>query len=153
MNLVVGGSSKLFVNANGVGIGGAADASYGPFQTRDNTYTTLVGVVGTVVGGIAVTTVGARIGSFSAHPVDFFYNGGGVGGFDSSGNLSFNGYLKSGARAVASLAACNAGTKAARDFVTDSNAVSYTLGIGAIVAAGGATNVPVVCDGTNWRIG
>ena len=37
--------------------------------------------------------------------------------------------------------------------VTDSNAASYTAGIGAIVAAGGATVVPVFYDGTNWRIG
>jgi hypothetical protein len=40
-----------------------------------------------------------------------------------------------------------------RAFVTDSNAASFTAGIGAIVAAGGATAVPVVYDGTNWRIG
>lgn len=46
-----------------------------------------------------------------------------------------------------------AGNKGARMFVTDSNAASFTAGIGAIVAAGGAVNVPVVSDGTNWRIG
>ena len=40
-----------------------------------------------------------------------------------------------------------------RAFVTDSNAASYTAGIGAIVAAGGTTACPVVYDGTNWRIG
>jgi hypothetical protein len=40
-----------------------------------------------------------------------------------------------------------------RAFVTDSNAVSFTAGIGAVVAAGGSTAVPVVYDGTNWRIG
>lgn len=40
-----------------------------------------------------------------------------------------------------------------RATVTDSNAVSYTAGIGAVVAAGGSTVVPVWYDGTNWRIG
>lgn len=69
------------------------------------------------------------------------------------GVISANRYLQSGAVAVGSLPTCNAAAKAARYFVTDSNAASYTAGIGAIVAAGGATNVPVVCDGTNWRIG
>lgn len=37
--------------------------------------------------------------------------------------------------------------------VTDSNAVSFTAGIGSVVASGGATVVPVFYDGTNWRIG
>ncbi len=40
-----------------------------------------------------------------------------------------------------------------RAFVTDSNAVSFTAGIGTIVAAGGGTAVPVIFDGTNWLIG
>lgn len=40
-----------------------------------------------------------------------------------------------------------------RAFVTDSNAASFTLGIGAVVAAGGSTAVPVVYDGAAWRIG
>lgn len=42
--------------------------------------------------------------------------------------------------------------KGQRKFVTDSNA-ALTAGIGAVVAGGGANNVPVVSDGTNWRIG
>ncbi len=37
--------------------------------------------------------------------------------------------------------------------VTDSNAVSFTAGIGSVVAGGGSTHVPVYYDGTNWRIG
>lgn len=56
--------------------------------------------------------------------------------------------------AVGSLPACGSavpdGTQGA---VTDSNAASFTVGIGAVVAAGGTTHVPVYCDGTNWRIG
>lgn len=54
--------------------------------------------------------------------------------------------------AVGALATCNSGAKGKHSFVTDSNA-TLTAGIGAVVAAGGANNVPVVCDGTNWRIG
>jgi hypothetical protein len=69
------------------------------------------------------------------------------------GVILANRYLQSGAVAVGSLPTCNAAAKAARYFVTDSNAASYTAGIGAVVAAGGSTNVPVVCDGTNWRVG
>jgi hypothetical protein len=46
----------------------------------------------------------------------------------------------------------SAATKGQRKFVTDSNA-AMTAGIGAVVAAGGANNVPVYADGTNWRIG
>lgn len=61
--------------------------------------------------------------------------------------------LKTGTVAVGSLPTCNAAARGTHYFVTDSNAASFTAGIGAIVAAGGATNVPVVCDGTNWRIG
>lgn len=54
---------------------------------------------------------------------------------------------------VSQLIACATGTQGTRAFVTDSNAVSFTAGIGAVVAAGGTTKLPVTCDGTNWRIG
>ncbi len=70
----------------------------------------------------------------------------------SDGGAIVLGYVKTGTVAVGSLPGCAAGTKGARYFVTDSN-TALTAGIGAIVAAGGANNVPVVCDGTNWRIG
>lgn len=53
-------------------------------------------------------------------------------------------------RTVAQLPA--AGTAGRRAFVTDSNA-AMTAGIGAVVAGGGANQVPVYDDGTNWRIG
>ena len=54
---------------------------------------------------------------------------------------------------VGSLPAAAAGNLGTRRMVTDSNAASFTLGIGVIVAGGGATVVPVVSDGANWRIG
>lgn len=68
------------------------------------------------------------------------------------GIILLSSYLQTGAVAVASLPTCGASTKGARHFATDANA-TFTAGIGAIVAAGGANNVPVTCDGTNWRIG
>lgn len=40
-----------------------------------------------------------------------------------------------------------------RASVTDSNAVSFTAGIGSVVAGGGSTHVPVYYDGSAWRIG
>lgn len=51
--------------------------------------------------------------------------------------------------AVASLQTCNAAAKGTRSFVTDANATTFL----STVAGGGANNVPVVCDGTNWVIG
>lgn len=43
-------------------------------------------------------------------------------------------------------------TKGARSFVTDAN-TTLLLGFGTIVVGGGANNVPVYYDGTNWLIG
>ena len=37
----------------------------------------------------------------------------------------------------------------ARSFVTDSSVTTF----GSVVAGGGANNVPVYSDGTNWRVG
>lgn len=75
------------------------------------------------------------------------------GGIGVAGALYAGSEVTTGVTTVASLPTCNAAHKAARHFVTDSNAASFTAGIGAVVAAGGTTQVPVVCDGTNWRIG
>jgi hypothetical protein len=63
---------------------------------------------------------------------------------------SADGALVTTATVVANLG--SAATKGQRKFVTDSNA-AMTAGIGAVVAGGGANNVPVYSDGTNWRIG
>lgn len=75
-----------------------------------------------------------------------------AGGIGNAGAYVGGTYVQTGAVAVGSLPACGAGTKGARHFVTDANA-AFTAGIGAVVAAGGANNVPVTCDGTSWRIG
>lgn len=76
-------------------------------------------------------------------------------GFSATNAFEFHSTFvyRSNPTTVGALPTCNAGMRGGHGFVTDSNAASYTAGIGAIVAAGGSTNVPVVCDGTNWRIG
>lgn len=50
---------------------------------------------------------------------------------------------------VAGLAALTGVAAGARAFVTDANSTTF----GAVVAGGGANQVPVYNDGTNWRIG
>lgn len=62
--------------------------------------------------------------------------------------------LKTSPTTVALLAAVYpaASNKSARGFVTDATQ-AMTAGIGAIVAGGGANNVPVYSDGTDYRIG
>lgn len=65
-----------------------------------------------------------------------------------TGKVAANNDIKTGAVAVASLPTCNAARKGARYFVTDSNTVVFH----ATIAAGGANNVGVTCDGTNWYV-
>jgi hypothetical protein len=54
---------------------------------------------------------------------------------------------------VATLPTASTAIAGMRAAVSDSNAASYTAGIGATVAGGGSTIVPVFCNGTNWLIG
>lgn len=100
-------------------------------------------------------------------PMRFFANNvealqltgaGNVASVGAGRNLTMSGVvtgldLRATPVAVGSLPTCNAGAEGTSASVNDSNAVSFTLGIGAIVANGGTTHVPVWCDGTNWRIG
>lgn len=65
------------------------------------------------------------------------------------GIILLTSYLQTGAVAVASLPACGAGTKGARHFVTDANATTFNT----TAAGGGANNMPVTCNGTNWVLG
>ena len=53
---------------------------------------------------------------------------------------------------VGGLPAAATANRGLRFMVTDANA-TWTAGIGAVVAGGGANVVPVTSDGTNWRIG
>ena len=59
---------------------------------------------------------------------------------------------QSGSTTVASLPSAATAGAGAHAFVTDATQ-TLTAGIGAVVAGGGANNVPVVSDGTNWLIG
>lgn len=57
--------------------------------------------------------------------------------------------LKTTVFTVATLPAAATAGNGARAFVSDANATVFA----SIVAGGGANNVPVYSDGTNWRIG
>lgn len=61
-------------------------------------------------------------------------------------------FIKTDPVTVATLPTVAAAGAGGRSFVTDATA-TLTAGIGAIVVGGGANQVPVVCDGVNWRIG
>lgn len=76
-----------------------------------------------------------------------------AGGLGVSGAIWAGTYVSTTPTTVPALGTCNAGTQGARRFVTDSNAASYTAGIGTVAATGGSTAVPVTCDGAAWRIG
>lgn len=58
-------------------------------------------------------------------------------------------YLATNPTTVAGLPAAAAGNKGWRSFVTDATATTFL----STVVGGGANNVPVVSDGTNWLIG
>ncbi len=59
-------------------------------------------------------------------------------------------YVSTTPTTVGALPACGAGTKGARMFVTDELAA---VAFNTVATGSGANNVPVFCDGTNWRIG
>ena len=56
--------------------------------------------------------------------------------------------IQTGTTTVAGLPTCNAGTKGQRYFVTDANATTFHT----TAAGGGANNMGVTCDGTNWYL-
>jgi hypothetical protein len=131
-------SNYLILQAGSAGINffqNGGGASFGNINNSTNVWTMTGATAATTkaTGTLVLSTAGAGLG---------------IGGAIYAGDEIVTGVV-----AVASLPACNAGRQGARHFVTDSNATSFTLGIGAVVAAGGTTAVPVVCDGTNWRIG
>lgn len=104
-------------------------------------------VFGTTSGGAAAHGIDLSGYTFSS---DAFKSTGFL--VDGPGNVTGVSVLTT-PTTVGALPAAAGGNKGGRMFVTDSNAASFTAGIGAVVAAGGTTNVPVVSDGTNWRIG
>jgi len=111
-----------------------------------------INVGGTTNGVLFADGTQVILQSSISVPLIFKANGAEFARGNAAGGFTAVSYVQTGAVAVASLPSCAAGTKGARHFVTDANA-TFTAGIGAVVAAGGANNVPVTCDGTNWRIG
>jgi len=72
-----------------------------------------------------------------------------VASFDKDSNFDVDGTVRTKAYTVATLPA---GTAGARAYVTDAS-LTMTLGIGTVVAGGGANGVPVYKDAADWRIG
>jgi hypothetical protein len=64
-------------------------------------------------------------------------------------NYFGSGSVQTGVFTVAGLATCNAAAKGTKAFVSDATATTFL----SAVVGGGANNVPVVCDGTSWKIG
>ena len=62
-------------------------------------------------------------------------------------------FQASGCLSVGTTTDCGVGSIIASKYLQSGAVAVATAGIGAVVAAGGANNVPVTCDGTNWRIG
>jgi hypothetical protein len=65
-----------------------------------------------------------------------------------AGSILVNKFMQSGTTTVASLPTCNSTAKGARFFVTDANATTFHT----TAAGGGANNIGVTCDGTNWYL-
>jgi hypothetical protein len=85
----------------------------------------------------------------------------GTATLDASGNFSTPGGATFGAGSstpagltlfpglVGALPVCNSGAEGQRRSVTDATATTFF----SVVAGSGSNHVPVICDGTNWRIG
>lgn len=78
--------------------------------------------------------------------------GAGTGAQGSLAGQFYGATLRTGQTTVAGLPAAATAGSGARAMVTDATQ-TLTAGIGAVVAGTGANIVPVVSDGTNWRIG
>lgn len=93
-----------------------------------------------------------NIGTASGGAVNFRINNVSIATI-SGNNLLLpvvGGYLLTTSTTVASLQTCNAAAKGARSFVSDELAA---VAFNTIATGSGVNNVPVFCDGTNWRIG
>ena len=102
----------------------------------------------TTANPLNVEVANGYLGVGVAGVVDFKItnSGGGIVTMVGTGTISISG-LTSPTSSVGGLPI--AGTKGRRSFVTDASTNTFAT----IVAAGGAFNVPVFDDGTNWRIG
>lgn len=84
-----------------------------------------------------------QFGTTSNHNVDLIANNA------TRMTIRGDGPFKTQVFTVATLPAAGTVGTGARSFVTDANATTFA----SIVAGGGSNQVPVYCDGTNWRIG
>jgi len=101
-------------------------------------------------GSLDILRSTTNTGNPTTHTASFDTNGNfGVGINLPTQKLDVDGVIKKKVYTVATLPAATAGCEA---WVSDAS-LTWTLGIGTVVAAGGANVVPVGYDGTNWRIG
>ncbi len=148
----------ITVNINGTSTTKTEGVNWTAGTSNGATATSIAAAFNAVIGLDANYTVAVGANAYFqpsaaswTYQLDLTTNAAAGGGTVTLGN---NGTVRLDIpRAVANLPAAAAGLQGCRATVTDSNAASYTAGIGAIVAAGGTTVVPVFCDGTNWRIG
>lgn len=129
--------------------------------TATQTFTTATATTFNVSGGAGFQgdSAGLKCGSGAAflfanaaNPVntaDVSITRVGAGGIKITDNSTGAGYVQTQAVAVASLPAASTAGKGARAMVNDSSVVTFN----STVAAGGANNVPVFSDGTNWKVG
>lgn len=100
----------------------------------------------------ALTAAGSNYGFWSGISAASgrwaFYDAGGAASH-FAGAVSSSSTLKAGAFTVATLPAAATAGNGARASVTDANDTTFM----SVVAGGGSNIVPVVCDGTNWKIG
>lgn len=131
-----GWDGSAYANAGSIIIGaaeawgGSAHGSFISFRTVP-TGSTTVGERGRFQSGFSVGT--------TTDP--------GAGAILANSSIEAITTVKTGVYTVATLPA--AGAKGRRAFVSDANATTFA----STVAGGGANNVPVYDDGTNWRIG
>jgi hypothetical protein len=136
---------RIGVAVNGVPIFGATDnggvnlALNGGVLTISSTGVGNNGDVGVSRAAAGVLAVGTG-------------TAGSTDGTVSCANVLTSSYHRTTPVTVSTLTAAATAGNGARHAVTDST-VAASGNFGAIVAGGGANNVPVYSDGTNWRIG
>ncbi len=150
------GGKTITVNVNGTSTTKTEGVNWTAAVSNAATASSIVTAFTGISGFDTPTAVGAVVyfqpsNTYVTWQLELSTNATAPGGTVTTGN---NGVVRMDpARAVANLPTASTSLTGSRATVSDSNAASFTAGIGAIVAAGGTTVVPVFCDGTNWRIG
>lgn len=131
-----------------IGTAAATAQTFNTFTDASNYENAYMGDWGVTAN---VATYGSgKLGTGAARAVQIVTGGVNALAIDTSQHAAFSATVKTGVYTVATLpTAGTAGRKAAVNNATQ----TLTVGIGAIVAGGGANTVPVFDDGTNWRIG